>query len=200
MSRTTECTICFETTTHNNFTLSCGHQFHNKCITHWLIKENTCPTCRNPIVISNAPLIPNVEESVSYLEDYSLIISKNNKQILNKTLMERILDITVDEIEKYLDYLNDTLNDENYKDWDYKKESGQKYKCLLVNKKYKGNKSIKSETCWFLLTHIDVFNHIAFFTVDIIDIEEFLNKKFIHYSKKKIIKKNYKKKKCNFKE
>ena len=38
------CTICLEDNT--NVELSCGHQFHVKCIGTWLKKSAVCPCCR----------------------------------------------------------------------------------------------------------------------------------------------------------
>lgn len=29
---------------------SCDHIFHKKCITNWLIRQNSCPCCRHPYI------------------------------------------------------------------------------------------------------------------------------------------------------
>jgi len=42
--------------------LPCCHLYHNKCITHWLQKNTTCPECRIPIFIQN----------LEQLEEYNL--------------------------------------------------------------------------------------------------------------------------------
>ena len=44
---TMSCSICLEKQNNKCVKLSCGHTFHNKCITNWLLKNNTCPLCRN---------------------------------------------------------------------------------------------------------------------------------------------------------
>lgn len=41
------CPICLEDTCEDSKELSCKHVFHDKCITEWLKKAHTCPTCRH---------------------------------------------------------------------------------------------------------------------------------------------------------
>ena len=59
-----ECNICLspfevgETVTK----LDCGHDFHDKCILHWLQMHNTCPVCRSEME-SNAPNYENRKNS-----------------------------------------------------------------------------------------------------------------------------------------
>lgn len=45
------CAICLEIMKHDQeiTTLSCTHEFHTSCITHWFRKHNTCPKCRKPM-------------------------------------------------------------------------------------------------------------------------------------------------------
>lgn len=46
------CVICletFENDTKDISTLPCGHQFHTKCITEWMLKSKKCPLCREVI-------------------------------------------------------------------------------------------------------------------------------------------------------
>ena len=45
-----ECSICQEKIYKwlcQNKKLSCGHDYHRKCINKWLTKESNCPVCRN---------------------------------------------------------------------------------------------------------------------------------------------------------
>ena len=44
------CNICHFKTTENKIKLSCGHIFHKKCLSTWLItKSNTCPMCKQEV-------------------------------------------------------------------------------------------------------------------------------------------------------
>lgn len=44
-----DCSICFDEVNQDIETLNCGHVFHHSCMNHW--QENTCPMCRQPIVV-----------------------------------------------------------------------------------------------------------------------------------------------------
>jgi len=45
-----ECPICTETMTEETIRLDiCNHKFHNQCIKAWLLKQNSCPTCRRSV-------------------------------------------------------------------------------------------------------------------------------------------------------
>jgi hypothetical protein len=47
-----ECQICMHNKT-DNIKLSCKHIFCSECIKKWLTEHiNTCPTCRQPVIIS----------------------------------------------------------------------------------------------------------------------------------------------------
>ncbi len=54
VSRDQICTICM--TDGTNDQLPCGHRFHKNCLARWLIKNSTCPTCRDPININIKPI------------------------------------------------------------------------------------------------------------------------------------------------
>jgi len=41
------CGICLSSVRTNKYKLDCGHEFHQKCLTPWLLEKNTCPLCRN---------------------------------------------------------------------------------------------------------------------------------------------------------
>lgn len=45
------CLICREDMEQGK-KLSCSHVFHEYCILSWLEKQNTCPTCREPVSVS----------------------------------------------------------------------------------------------------------------------------------------------------
>lgn len=46
MSAPNDCAVCLETLTLFKRGLSCGHEFHESCLSSWLAKSNTCPLCR----------------------------------------------------------------------------------------------------------------------------------------------------------
>jgi hypothetical protein len=51
-----ECPICLEIFDEYDdvellCTLKCGHSYHKKCLSDWLFKDSSCPTCR--IIVSN---------------------------------------------------------------------------------------------------------------------------------------------------
>lgn len=54
-----QCSICLtdisklENKNNNNFKLNCGHKFHKECIMEWLKNHNTCPLCRDKMIIIN---------------------------------------------------------------------------------------------------------------------------------------------------
>lgn len=42
-----ECCICYEKNTNIWINLKCNHEFHKICLNQWLIKNRTCPICRD---------------------------------------------------------------------------------------------------------------------------------------------------------
>ncbi|XP_057481397.1 E3 ubiquitin ligase BIG BROTHER-related-like isoform X1 [Actinidia eriantha] len=46
-----ECVICCMKFKHGDklISLPCAHQYHSKCITHWLQLKNNCPVCQNEV-------------------------------------------------------------------------------------------------------------------------------------------------------
>lgn len=49
------CNICMETILSDDFTTSCNHIFHNKCMVPWMLTHNTCPCCRYSIGTDSLP-------------------------------------------------------------------------------------------------------------------------------------------------
>lgn len=41
-----KCPVCFELLQRNTRNLSCGHVFHENCITQWYVTADSCPVCR----------------------------------------------------------------------------------------------------------------------------------------------------------
>ena len=52
------CIICFDDINSEEIIkkLSCGHKFHNKCISQWINIKNYCPYCRNVVAITGTRL------------------------------------------------------------------------------------------------------------------------------------------------
>lgn len=82
-----QCPICFEKINNHFIILNCQchNSYHSKCITKWLNKKNTCPTCRkrwqnNPFsnCQQNKQLIENINHRI-WLE--SIGINSNNYTI-----------------------------------------------------------------------------------------------------------------------
>ena len=44
-----KCSICLKHIKKNTSVLSCGHQYHKKCINKWKNINNQCPICREKI-------------------------------------------------------------------------------------------------------------------------------------------------------
>ena len=64
------CSICFD-----NFdgckpiTPKCGHKFHNECLSHWLLENDSCPMCRFPIGVTKVdPISDYLEEIDDYIQ------------------------------------------------------------------------------------------------------------------------------------
>ena len=57
VAKCSTCAICQEEmiATTDALKLPCGHCFHEECLTKWLGKQHTCPTCRAKLPERNAP-------------------------------------------------------------------------------------------------------------------------------------------------
>jgi hypothetical protein len=49
MQSNPDCVICLEKINGEPITTPCCHTMHNKCLTPWLLLEDTCPLCRHNI-------------------------------------------------------------------------------------------------------------------------------------------------------
>ena len=59
-----ECPICYDAIAEGaGTTTSCGHVYHATCISLWLKRGTTCPSCRTPLVEAptEAPANPEAE-------------------------------------------------------------------------------------------------------------------------------------------
>lgn len=72
---TDDCSICLEEISARNTgltELTCGHKYHPRCIGKWLIKNPSCPECRNKTVDSETPeklgdTYSSVYDSINYI-------------------------------------------------------------------------------------------------------------------------------------
>ncbi len=55
-----QCTICLTDIKKDNKTLECEHNYHKQCIDEWISKSNTCPLCREIIMIPVLNPITNI--------------------------------------------------------------------------------------------------------------------------------------------
>lgn len=62
-----DCAVCYEKVSEStgHCTLSCKHSFHIACLTRWSTENPSCPMCRNPLGVTEAPAKGPVEEWVS---------------------------------------------------------------------------------------------------------------------------------------
>ena len=59
-SQTMECPICYDVIAEGAVhSTPCGHVFHQACMTSWLERATTCPSCRTTVV--EAPTNPDAE-------------------------------------------------------------------------------------------------------------------------------------------
>ena len=63
-----DCPICLEKVSEADSKTSCGHSFHEQCLTTWFMTSNTCPMCRTKLEESNedALKIRNASDETEY--------------------------------------------------------------------------------------------------------------------------------------
>ena len=66
-----ECPVCYESIESGSTTTRCGHTYHEACLSKWLERATTCPTCRT--VVAEAPTIPVADPFDEMDERYRLL-------------------------------------------------------------------------------------------------------------------------------
>ena len=74
------CSICLDTCEQNTFKLECSHSFCNKCITRWLLMNNSCPSCRANIIENNAISETNPEIKLIVGVENNIHMTKNRSR------------------------------------------------------------------------------------------------------------------------
>jgi hypothetical protein len=64
-----ECPVCYESIESCSTTTPCGHTYHEACLSKWLERSTTCPSCRT--VVAEAPTNPDAENDpwIEWLEE-----------------------------------------------------------------------------------------------------------------------------------
>jgi hypothetical protein len=67
----TICSICLDYITNDYKKTNCNHIFHNQCLDKWFEHNNTCPLCRQCILLYNNNLEPtSLSSSLSSSSSY----------------------------------------------------------------------------------------------------------------------------------
>jgi hypothetical protein len=70
-----ECPVCYEVITASESTRTpCGHVFHQSCMSTWLERATTCPSCR--AVVAAAPTNPEAVPFDELDERYRLLCER----------------------------------------------------------------------------------------------------------------------------
>ena len=125
------CNICLEKIT-EGFTLSCGHRYHNKCITEWLFTNQSCPTCRKQII--------EIKEEKRLVESHnSVYINIKKQHNIPVCFLNYVKEHSINQIISFVEY-------DNKDNW----ENIEEYKVLdlcLTKKTNKKGKHKKMHCC-----------------------------------------------------
>jgi hypothetical protein len=66
-----DCAVCYEAVSEStgHCTLSCKHSFHIACLTRWSNEKPSCPLCRNPLGVTEAPAKQRAIETPDFTWD-----------------------------------------------------------------------------------------------------------------------------------
>jgi len=140
------CSICIENL-NKGFHLECGHIFHNRCITHWLLENETCPVCRKEI------LEPTDLESEEVGEPIIHLMDTFEDTFVPKKFIESIKLDCKKEIEEFL---------ENIDEWSFLEKD--EYVLEMTTQKKRRGKYNTKEECRFSL-NLSIIKHIYCFII-----------------------------------
>ena len=93
-----ECPICYDVINEGESTRTpCGHTFHVTCMTSWLERATTCPSCRTRV--SAAPTNPDAEPPwLGWFEDrhQRLVARRAVLRAGLASIAERLVDVKAD--------------------------------------------------------------------------------------------------------
>ena len=120
-----KCVICLNDTTEQTGIVktSCGHFYHFKCATNWLVKNDSCPICRK-ILTENEQIqeiwqdtINKYEQEIRYItqleEDYEDI---RYQEIMKYEYEIKELKQKNEELKQKIVYLHNPKPDEDFSD------------------------------------------------------------------------------------
>jgi hypothetical protein len=151
-----DCSICL-VAVQSGFLLECGHCFHNRCITRWLLKNETCPVCRKEI------LDPIEVESDEEFDPVILVMDTFEDTFAPKNILESIKKDCENEIEEFL---------ENIDNWTFL-EKDEYVLGMVTQKKWRGKNKVKEE--WQFSIHLSIIKHIYCFVIIIDEYKIFSN-------------------------
>ena len=172
----TNCSICFEPSNQSDINIPCGHSFHNRCITEWLLKKTSCPLCRDCLYDINDD---ENDEDPEPIVEYSLFTVSTEK--ISKNIETLINEFARNVIDKFI------MNRENCLEWVNDPKTDTQYITLAYNKKYKGQKQSRTDRYVFTIELIQIVNRIAYFVLNTYLEEVFYNT--INKSRKHIFRK-----------
>lgn len=95
MTCTKECGICLEPISKNSssggFSTSCEHNYHNKCITQWLLFNKNCPICRKEFY-KNSSEDEQIQIRFTYFTDSDCNMSTQTKHYMMNSIEDTIMD------------------------------------------------------------------------------------------------------------
>lgn len=84
------CPICLESYGSDFVTTNCSHKFHSSCLGDWIMRNPTCPICRNNIISVNDDMISNVN-AVNNVDNVDNRNDRNNRNSRNaNVVMDRL--------------------------------------------------------------------------------------------------------------
>ena len=114
----TDCSICIETLSKGGFKLRCGHSFHNKCITTWLLTRDTCPVCRKCIINNEKN---DISQTFIFMNKYNIPIH----------IIENIQNDSIYEVDAFFEENDIIIRNKQHTIYMYTryKTNGHSYEC-----------------------------------------------------------------------
>ena len=118
-----DCPICLKQLKKSGSTkTSCGHSFHEQCLTTWFMTSNTCPMCRTKLEESNedALKIRNTYDEATAYNDriMELNIKIYYPETVNETV-DNLIEVLGEPQRRIREWLDETRIE-----WDYQTRAG----------------------------------------------------------------------------